>query len=257
MTHAAPGVSEARPTASHFVIAATPLVPTYHHLLVCTCRYSQSPLSIKKTIHHVGSSILCRRIQVRQLHEPSGRRVFRCAFTPSDGLNSCAGPKTVFFWAPVMKWCLVAAGLKDLGRPAEKLSVSQNVGAYLPRFVGSFAPEKAIFVFQLWPQLASSGCATRSLSHRSTIPSKPYALSPVLSYGQLNRTDPMQVNFFVGSSGLAQLVRIAKYVQPTIFPYCTFSCTSQLSLREPGQCGHQADSGVKPLSCFLIVYTSL
>ena len=38
------------------------------------------------------------------------------------------GPKTVFFWAPVMKWCLVAAGLKDLNRPAEKLSVSQNVG---------------------------------------------------------------------------------------------------------------------------------
>ena len=38
------------------------------------------------------------------------------------------GPKTVFFWAPVMKWCLVAAGLKDLNRPAEKLSVSQNIG---------------------------------------------------------------------------------------------------------------------------------
>ena len=29
-----------------------------------------------------------------------------------------------------MKWCLVAAGLKDLSRPAEKLSVSQNVGTY-------------------------------------------------------------------------------------------------------------------------------
>lgn len=39
------------------------------------------------------------------------------------------GPKTVFFWAPVMKWCLVAAGLKDLSRPADKLSMSQNVGA--------------------------------------------------------------------------------------------------------------------------------
>ncbi len=38
------------------------------------------------------------------------------------------GPKTVFFWAPIMKWCLVAAGVKDLSRPAEKLSVSQNVG---------------------------------------------------------------------------------------------------------------------------------
>ena len=28
-----------------------------------------------------------------------------------------------------MKWALVAAGLKDLARPAEKLSVSQNLGA--------------------------------------------------------------------------------------------------------------------------------
>ena len=42
--------------------------------------------------------------------------------------NHPAGPKTVFFWAPLMKWCLVAAGLKDISRPADKLSVSQNVG---------------------------------------------------------------------------------------------------------------------------------
>jgi len=40
------------------------------------------------------------------------------------------GPKTVFFWAPLMKWCLVAAGLKDLSRPADKLSISQNVGVW-------------------------------------------------------------------------------------------------------------------------------
>lgn len=40
------------------------------------------------------------------------------------------GPKTVFFWAPLMKWCLVAAGVKDLSRPADKLSISQNVGAW-------------------------------------------------------------------------------------------------------------------------------
>lgn len=32
----------------------------------------------------------------------------------------------VFFWAPLMKWCLVAAGIKDLSRPADKLSVTQN-----------------------------------------------------------------------------------------------------------------------------------
>ena len=30
-----------------------------------------------------------------------------------------------------MKWCLVIAGVKDLGRPAEKLSVSQNLGALI------------------------------------------------------------------------------------------------------------------------------
>ncbi|XP_046404533.1 mitochondrial pyruvate carrier 2-like [Ischnura elegans] len=37
-----------------------------------------------------------------------------------------AGPKTIFFWAPVFKWGLVIAGLGDLARPAEKLSVPQS-----------------------------------------------------------------------------------------------------------------------------------
>ena len=46
-----------------------------------------------------------------------------------------------------MKWCLVAAGLKDLTRPAEKLSVSQNVGACAFRLCGdSSASNEAIFV---------------------------------------------------------------------------------------------------------------
>jgi len=40
---------------------------------------------------------------------------------------SPVGPKTVHFWAPVMKWCLVLAGVSDFYRPAEKLSVTQNV----------------------------------------------------------------------------------------------------------------------------------
>ncbi|KAL0269637.1 UNVERIFIED_CONTAM: hypothetical protein PYX00_007298 [Menopon gallinae] len=38
-----------------------------------------------------------------------------------------AGPKTIFFWAPIFKWGLVIAGLGDLSRPAEKLSVSQSL----------------------------------------------------------------------------------------------------------------------------------
>ncbi|KAI5645839.1 mitochondrial pyruvate carrier 2-like [Phthorimaea operculella] len=36
-----------------------------------------------------------------------------------------AGPKTIFFWAPAFKWGLVIAGLSDMTRPAEKLSISQ------------------------------------------------------------------------------------------------------------------------------------
>ncbi|XP_049885742.1 mitochondrial pyruvate carrier 2-like isoform X1 [Pectinophora gossypiella] len=37
-----------------------------------------------------------------------------------------AGPKTIFFWAPAFKWGLVIAGLGDLTRPVEKLSISQS-----------------------------------------------------------------------------------------------------------------------------------
>ncbi|XP_026332028.1 mitochondrial pyruvate carrier 2-like isoform X2 [Hyposmocoma kahamanoa] len=36
-----------------------------------------------------------------------------------------AGPKTIFFWAPAFKWGLVIAGLGDINRPADKLSISQ------------------------------------------------------------------------------------------------------------------------------------
>lgn len=40
--------------------------------------------------------------------------------------DSPIGLKTVHFWAPVMKWALVLAGISDLARPAEKLSLTQN-----------------------------------------------------------------------------------------------------------------------------------
>jgi len=35
--------------------------------------------------------------------------------------------KTVHFWAPVMKWGVVLAGASDFLRPAEKLSLTQNL----------------------------------------------------------------------------------------------------------------------------------
>ncbi|KFA62296.1 hypothetical protein S40285_06547 [Stachybotrys chlorohalonatus IBT 40285] len=40
--------------------------------------------------------------------------------------ESEVGIRTVHFWAPVMKWCLVLAGVADFARPAEKLSLTQN-----------------------------------------------------------------------------------------------------------------------------------
>ncbi|KAH7358122.1 hypothetical protein B0T11DRAFT_99955 [Plectosphaerella cucumerina] len=40
--------------------------------------------------------------------------------------DSPIGLKTVHFWAPVMKWSIVLAGISDFFRPAENLSVTQN-----------------------------------------------------------------------------------------------------------------------------------
>ncbi|KAF8983110.1 UPF0041-domain-containing protein [Cyathus striatus] len=86
-------------------------------------------------------------------------------------MNHPAGPKTVFFWAPLMKWCLVAAGVKDLTRPADKLSVSQNLALTATGFI--------------W------------VRYSLVITPVNYSLAAV--------------NFFVGLSGLTQLGRIANH----------------------------------------------
>ncbi|TEB37531.1 UPF0041-domain-containing protein [Coprinellus micaceus] len=86
-------------------------------------------------------------------------------------MNHPAGPKTVFFWAPMMKWCLVAAGLKDLTRPADKLSVPQNLALAATGFI--------------W------------VRYSLVITPINYSLAAV--------------NFCVGLSGLSQLGRIANY----------------------------------------------
>lgn len=61
--------------------------------------------------------------------------VYRAAIKSLDKLvphklvplwNHPAGPKTIFFWAPAFKWSLVVAGIGDLQRPAEKLSITQS-----------------------------------------------------------------------------------------------------------------------------------
>ncbi|KZP34303.1 UPF0041-domain-containing protein [Athelia psychrophila] len=86
-------------------------------------------------------------------------------------MNHPAGPKTVFFWAPMMKWCLVAAGVKDLQRPPEKLSVSQNLALAATGFIW------VRYSLVITPVNYSLAC----------------------------------VNFFVGATGLGQLGRIANH----------------------------------------------
>ncbi|KAJ7039230.1 mitochondrial pyruvate carrier [Mycena alexandri] len=106
----------------------------------------------------------------------SGAATSGMASKMTSFMNHPAGPKTVFFWAPLMKWCLVGAGLKDMSRPAEKLSLSQNIALTATGFI--------------W------------VRYSLVITPVNYSLAAV--------------NFFVGLSGLTQLGRIAnyRYAQP-------------------------------------------
>uniref|UniRef100_A0A8D2NWN1 Mitochondrial pyruvate carrier n=1 Tax=Zosterops lateralis melanops TaxID=1220523 RepID=A0A8D2NWN1_ZOSLA len=83
------------------------------------------------------------------------------------------GPKTVFFWAPVMKWGLVGAGLADMARPAEKLSTAQS--AVLTATGLIWSRYSLVIIPKNWSLFA--------------------------------------VNFFVGCAGGSQLYRIWRYNQ--------------------------------------------
>ena len=41
--------------------------------------------------------------------------------------NHPAGPKTIFFWAPTFKWCISLANIADFKRPAEDVSLPQQL----------------------------------------------------------------------------------------------------------------------------------
>ncbi|KAG7467052.1 hypothetical protein MATL_G00149310 [Megalops atlanticus] len=87
--------------------------------------------------------------------------------------NHPAGPKTVFFWAPMFKWGLVLAGLADMTRPAEKLSTSQS--AVLTATGLIWSRYSLVIIPKNWNLFA--------------------------------------VNFFVGAAGSSQLFRIWRYNQ--------------------------------------------
>jgi len=45
-------------------------------------------------------------------------------------LNPAMNPRTVHFWAPVLKWGLVIAGISDFWRPVDQLSLTQNAALF-------------------------------------------------------------------------------------------------------------------------------
>lgn len=79
----------------------------------------------------------------------------------------------MFFWAPIMKWGLVCAGLADMARPAEKLSTAQSAVLMATGFIWS--RYSLVIIPKNWSLFA--------------------------------------VNFFVGTAGASQLFRIWRYNQ--------------------------------------------
>ena len=54
----------------------------------------------------------------------------RMTFLPKTILNFFAhpaGPFTIFFWAPTFKWAITAANISDMKKPAENISVNQQM----------------------------------------------------------------------------------------------------------------------------------
>ncbi|GAB9464145.1 hypothetical protein Gpo141_00001586 [Globisporangium polare] len=52
-------------------------------------------------------------------------------------LSHPAGPFTVHFWAPTMKWAISLANLADMRRPAENISTSQQCAVALTGVIWS------------------------------------------------------------------------------------------------------------------------
>ncbi|XP_014234794.1 mitochondrial pyruvate carrier 4-like [Trichogramma pretiosum] len=83
-----------------------------------------------------------------------------------------AGPQTIFFWAPAFKWGLVLAGLSDLQRPAEQLSISQSAalgltGTIWTRYSLAITPKNwSLFSVNLFVAFTAIYQISRALRHQ-------------------------------------------------------------------------------------------
>ncbi|KOC61302.1 Mitochondrial pyruvate carrier 2 [Habropoda laboriosa] len=86
--------------------------------------------------------------------------------------NHPAGPQTIFFWAPAFKWGLVVAGLGDLQRPANQISISQSsalgvTGVIWTRYSLAITPKNwSLFSVNLFVAITSLYQVSRAIMYQ-------------------------------------------------------------------------------------------
>jgi hypothetical protein len=98
----------------------------------------------------------------------------------------------------MMKWCLVIAGVKDLSRPADKLSLSQNLGELFRHSTGTGLAERSALV-----ALAATGFIW--VRYSLVITPVNYSLAAVRPLDHLLAADRLTVTRSTSSSELRAL----------------------------------------------------
>ncbi|XP_039965605.1 mitochondrial pyruvate carrier 2-like [Bactrocera neohumeralis] len=90
-----------------------------------------------------------------------------------------AGPKTVFFWAPICKWALVIAGIGDMNRPAHSLSLNQcaviaTTGIIWSRYSLVIIPKNySLFMVNMFVATTQLYQVARALNYQYGLKDKP------------------------------------------------------------------------------------
>ncbi|KCV72549.1 hypothetical protein H696_00140 [Fonticula alba] len=127
-------------------------------------------------------------------------------------INHPAGPLTIHFWAPAAKWVLVLAGIRDINRPAENLSMLQSAGLASTGFIWARYSTQitpinySLMVVNLFVGFTGLYQVVRIL--KASWARYSTQITPI-NYSL------MVVNLFVGFTGLYQVVRILKCVMPS------------------------------------------
>lgn len=96
-----------------------------------------------------------------------------------------AGPKTIFFWAPAFKWGLVVASIRDISRPADKISPAQTAalaatGVIWSRYSLVIIPKNwSLFSVNVFVALTNLYHLFRVYNYRQSLKARPAAAKTV------------------------------------------------------------------------------